>query len=188
MVVLDLPSGPPNESESLPSSSIANPSCPRPVNAPPPETRKAAQQDALISRARRAKLLANFRSQAAQRRTASAQATAQARAEWLQGLPDGVSLVAAHLPPQWVTLPPWLHAFDPSHRLLYVGGLVGCTACGGIVSPAAPSSLLCDRRPSRGTLPAESESRVRRFRQGLLPANFSTWPDGRTAPRYQRPR
>ena len=72
--------------------------------------------------------------------------------------------------------------------MVFIGGLVGCLACGGIASASAPSALLRDRRPCRGTLPAGSASRLKKFRQGFLPSHFSAWPGARASPQERRPR
>ena len=87
--------------------------------------------------------------------------------------------------PNSPALPGWVQSVHTSHRVVLVGGLVGCPRCGSII--AAETCTL--RKPCAGRRKS-STSLARRWQmlgQGSLPVSHYQWPDKLAAPRDLRP-
>ena len=62
--------------------------------------------------------------------------------------------------------------------MLWLGGLVCCSTCGGMTATDAATSRLL-RAHFRRVCPEGSAARVRRVAEGRLPYGWTAWPDGR---------
>ena len=161
-----------------------------PELGPPPELDEdieIEQRIDLITRARRAQLMReNARSRS------EVQRQSQANKRTAHGLPvrtiphatgcRGLQVLQA-LELQWRpgSLPSWVQRIHSSHTAQWLGGVVGCTTCGGMcATPTGHGGLL--QRPCRRTIPDGSRSHVGLFARGMRPTGFPAWPDGRAAP------
>ena len=74
---------------------------------------------------------------------------------------------------------------DQSHtKVIFIGGLVACTACGKVASQDRKGNSLVES--CRKRIPQGSKSRIQRMMQGKHPYAQECWPDGSVAPRPRR--
>ena len=120
------------------------------------------------------------RAHRASARTAETFATAEAAAA-PQSVP---SPWARAFPRHVLVLPGWVDESRPSHRLIWVGGVLGCRDCAAMSTGATANGLL--RAECRKLFPPGSRSGLKRLEQGLLPQQWLSWPDERSSPQDTR--
>ena len=135
----------------------------------------------MITREKRARLLAQHRAAAAHashtRAVARKRGRAAARADEASAQLGGEQWAEEAPPPE---APKWIRDSHSSHSLFYTGGFFCCQTCGCVSSAPRRSRLLASCPGEGATGPAKM------LLQGRRPVQWPSWPDQRAQPEARR--